>query len=271
MPSSAYELPLACPWRDDGAGLFISAGVGRHPERVRPCHEIIVVRRGVLGMHEDGDAFQVAAGEALLLRAGHRHGGTTDYSADLSFYWLHLVPTGTPPRSRVHIPRHVRLARPDIVEGHLRRLLNDREAGLLDPVASGCLIQLILLELARSPVGRGDDSGDALAGRARAWLQAHFRAAVSTCDVAAALGCTGDHLGRVYRRCFGVSIVADLLAWRLEHARWLLLDGGGSIAAIAAQAGFHSDAYLRRCFRRRYGQSPADYRRAHARLHVNTR
>lgn len=266
----SVNLPIGCPWRDDGAGLFVSAGAGRHPERVMSFHEIIVVRRGVLGIHEDGEAFQVAAGEALVLRAGHRHGGTAPYGEDLAFYWLHLVPgSGTAP-NRLRVPRHVRLTRPDIVEGHLRRLLNDREAGLIDAIASGCLIQLILLELARSPIGRGDDSGDALAGRARAWLRQHFREDVSTREVAAALRCSGDHLGRVYRRSFGVTIVADLMCWRLDHARWLLLDEGGTIAEVAHRAGFRSDAYLRRCFRRRYGLAPDDFRRAHARLHINT-
>lgn len=236
-------------------------------------HEIILVRRGVLHIHEDDEAVAVAAGEALFLRAGHRHGGTAPYSEELSFYWLHLVPASSwqpAPASARAIPRHTRLTRPDIVESLWRRLLNDREVGQLDPVAGGCLIQLILLELARSPAGRGDDAGDALAGRAQAWLRQHFREAVSTREVAAALACTADHLGRVYRRCFGSTIVADLLAWRLEHARWLLLDAGGAIADIAQRSGFHSDAYLRRCFRRRYGMAPVEYRRAHARLHVNT-
>ena len=44
---------------------------------------------GVLNMQEEGQAFTISTGEALLLWPGRMHRGTQPYPEDLEFFWVH--------------------------------------------------------------------------------------------------------------------------------------------------------------------------------------
>ena len=51
---------------------------------------LIFLKSGTLHIHEDGEPLVVRAGETLLLRPGHRHGGTSDEADGLTYFWLHF-------------------------------------------------------------------------------------------------------------------------------------------------------------------------------------
>jgi AraC-like DNA-binding protein len=57
----------------------------------------------------------------------------------------------------------------------------------------------------------------------------------------------------------------DYLAeWRMQRARGLLRAGTASVAAVAAQLGYRSEAAFSHAFRRRLGVPPGAFRRARA-------
>ncbi len=65
-------------------------------------------------------------------------------------------------------------------------------------------------------------------------------------------------LVRAFRRVFGTTPHAYLMAVRLERARALLAEGMRSVDASAA-TGFADQAHFSRWFKRRYGVTPAAY------------
>jgi AraC-like DNA-binding protein len=73
------------------AGLFISPGRGRHPDRVGDSWEVIVVERGRLGLAVGGTDHDLGPGDWVLMPKGVRHHGTREYPRDLRFAWLHFV------------------------------------------------------------------------------------------------------------------------------------------------------------------------------------
>jgi AraC-like DNA-binding protein len=58
----------------------------------------------------------------------------------------------------------------------------------------------------------------------------------------------------------GIPPMQYLQKWRLQIAASRLLEGGGGIAAIAADVGYESEAAFSRAFKRVIGESPADWR-----------
>ena len=62
--SLLVALPLAL--QAANGGLFISRGIGQHPRRVIDSYELLYVKRGSLGIEEEGHAFRVNAEETLL-------------------------------------------------------------------------------------------------------------------------------------------------------------------------------------------------------------
>jgi AraC family transcriptional regulator len=104
--------------------------------------------------------------------------------------------------------------------------------------------------------------------RARpAWLapvveQIHARgdAAVCLAELAAGANVHPTHLGRVFRRHYGVSIAAYLRRLRLDRAAAKLAGSDTPVARIAAEEGFADQSHFTRAFKRHTGVTPARYR-----------
>ena len=146
------------PVKAHNAGLFISRGRGgRHPERVIDSYELIFVRQGVLDIHEGGKAHTLGPGAAIILLPGICHGGTADYPADLSFYWVHFsLGSKAAPKSRTNpsqlsVPRSRQVVRPDRLAEIFRLFLNDQEGDEQSPAIADALLFLMLAEVANDP------------------------------------------------------------------------------------------------------------------------
>lgn len=255
------------------AGLFISAGRGIHPTRVIDSHELIFVRGGRLGMFEESNTFDLHAGQSLLLHAGRKHGGTTPYPSDLSFYWVHfLLPQPGRAKQRLLLPQTATLRRPEVLTELLRRYLDEREAGRLDDVIGGALLLLMFREIERaSEQAQATGAGYVLAERAWQYIVSNAHNPISTADVADRLRCNPDYLGRVFRATRGCSIVEAIHRRRIHEARKMLIDGDMNIEEISASCGFSDACYFRRVFKQSVGMTPRTFRRLYARVHINVR
>lgn len=293
----SLRLPMGLPVRAHNAGLFISRGQGRHGNRTIDSHELIFVRQGELGMYEGRERFDIRPGQTLLLRPGIPHGGTKDYPASLSFYWIHFEVfahttvkrrssrpnagrTVASKRNVAHakaelltVPQYTTVARPDRLAELFHWFLNDQEAGQLTPVASDLLLMQMLHEVAdRRRLDPAEDSaGAALAARADKLIRTRFSEALQTSTLAQELDCNADYLGRVYHRSYGCTLTDALHRTRLKEARALLLESGMNVDQIARSVGYNDPGYFRRNFLRQEGLSPRAYRRLHARMHINTK
>lgn len=263
----SFAVPAYAAVQGREAGLFIARGRRlRHPRRRLADHELILVRSGTLALAEDGVDLTAGPGQAVLLVAGREHAGTADYPPDLSFYWLHFRCRARTVLAR--LPQRLNPRRPELLAALLHRYLDDRIAGVQTPAAAGLAVHLMLAELAAAPAP--PQPAAPLVGRAEAWIGHHYQDGISTREVAAALGCSPDHLGRVFRHCTGRTVVAAIAERRLREVRQRLRDSGANVAVIARAAGFRDLTNFRRLFRQRHGCTPGAFRAQHARIYVNS-
>lgn len=275
IPTSGSRLTLPLPpfLRAGVAGLFVSSGSGTHPDRVLPSWELIFVREGVLDISENGQPFRVSAGEALLLRPGHRHRGLRPYPPDLSFFWIHFE-VGAGPEG-LDLPQFTRVARPDHLTSLFRRGLDDQASGPpMEPGAS-LLLALMLCEVGRrgppGEAGEGEGAPAVLAHRACAVIHRRVGERLSAADLARELRCNPDYLGRVFRQTHGETVTEAIHRAKLRLACRLLLEEHDTVDQVAARCGFESVGHFRRLFKRQEGLTPRAYRRLYARVAINTR
>jgi AraC family transcriptional regulator, regulatory protein of adaptative response / methylphosphotriester-DNA alkyltransferase methyltransferase len=85
---------------------------------------------------------------------------------------------------------------------------------------------------------------------------------LSVSDVAHAIGTSPRQLQRVFEEIGGQSFRTHLAAVRMQRARDLLLDHGGTVRQIAATVGYSQPAQFAKAFRRHHGVSPSELRRS---------
>lgn len=279
-PEGPFTLDFSSPIESENGGLFISRGIGRHPDRVLSSYEVIVVSRGTLRLSEDGRDFAVSAGEYLIMAPGVRHWGPEDYPPDLEFYWLHFrvrSPLGAPRAGqtaapRLEMPRTGPVEDPERLAELFRWFLDAQERQDLDQKLANmlCLLILHVLDHRRARPDDDDDRIPMTAREARRILSRRFQSEVSTTLIASELSCNPDYLGRIYKKSYGSSITEDLHELRIKLAKRLLLDESMNVNEVASQCGFSDPAYFRRVFKRNAGVAPRDFRKMYSHMHINT-
>jgi AraC-like DNA-binding protein/mannose-6-phosphate isomerase-like protein (cupin superfamily) len=111
------------------------------------------------------------------------------------------------------------------------------------------------------------------AGLAARLIREGMGAAMDLDDIAARCGLGARGLRKAFAKAYGLSPVQYLTAIRLQKAEILLAETELTLADIAEESGFSSDAYLSRVFARERGLGPKNYRklvsRARTGLHTH--
>lgn len=236
------------------AGMLISRGVEQHMDRVITCFDLIFVREGTLPIQEEEQAFQITAGQTLLLWPGRRHWGTAAFSPDLRFYWLHF--NMEEPQSKeaagsdnfFSVPQHGIVSRPDFLENLFRRYLNDQETGRLLPSYANLLACLMLSEIAdQRSAFASDRPGAALAARVLAYIRSHLHQPMTVSEIADELGYNPEYLNRVFHQTYQHTLTQEIHLSRIGYARHLLLHSNKNSNEIAHACGFTDTKYFFVC------------------------
>lgn len=264
------SLNFQLPVKAFNGGKFVSCGEGIHPTRVIDFYEIIYVTEGILDMFENEKTLSVPAGSALLLFPGRQHGGRRLYPENLSFYWIHFDLETKQKKSQVlEIPQQVLIQRPMQMTELFRRFLDDQESGQQNSLQASLLVMQMLTEMSVT----GSEVPDAsvrLVEQAVKYIKLHLKEVKGTAEIATALKCNPDYLGRKFKEKFGWTLTDEIHRQRIHQAKRLLLDSVMNIAEIAAESGFEDPVYFRKIFKRIVGTSPSAYRQQYSRIYINT-
>ncbi|WP_117193344.1 helix-turn-helix domain-containing protein [Rhizobium terrae] len=122
-----------------------------------------------------------------------------------------------------------------------------------------------ILILGRVVGGGQEEFGDLNLARVEALkdlIGRHFRDQLPAEAYAKQLNLSPTHLNRIVRQVTGMSIHDLIMARVIDEARRALVFTTHSVQSIAGHLGFSDAAYFSRCFLRRTGQTPRQYRTA---------
>ncbi len=268
-------IDIDLPLKVQNGGLFISRGIGLHPERVLDSWELIFVEKGVLSIREEGRDFHVRAGESLLLYPHRHHIGIETFPTDLRFYWIHFEWNHPPAEgghvSRLSLPQYRKVHDGNYIVSLFRQFLNEQENNVRSPVLE--LILLLILQRLSDAFPDEDqisDGGMALAYKARQLIRTRFHQSLSTAAIAAQLHCNPDYLGRVYRKTFAMTLTQAIHRQRIGHAEKLLINDACPLREVALRCGFSDVGYFREIFRQLTGMTPSAYKRRYCKEHINS-
>ena len=85
---------------------------------------------------------------------------------------------------------------------------------------------------------------------------------LSVDELATKFGCSRRHLSRLFHQYFGMSIAALRMEMRLLKAVSLLRNRDAKITNVAEECGFNHLGLFNTCFKRRFGDSPGQWRKS---------
>lgn len=155
--------------------------------------------------------------------------------------------------------------RGDDTRGELLRAMDALVSGLGNgaeqPAAGRAEMALFLMRLSRAVMeSRRRPGSTEYVRRAAAFIQRGFAGELSVADVAAQVGVSADHLGRLFRAETGQTVARYIEGVRVDHAAVLLERSRLTVSDIAEQAGFGNRQRFDAAFKRRYGMPPGEYR-----------
>jgi AraC-like DNA-binding protein len=269
---NTLSIDFTLPLKALNAGEFISRGEGMHPIRTIDSYEIIFVTEGVLELFEDEVTYCLEPDSALLLFPGKRHGGVHFYPPDLSFYWIHFdlnFIESVRGKNLVEVPKFVKIMNPIRMTEFFRRFLDDQESGNQNPVQGSLLIMQMLAEMSFTGA-EASTSSVQLLDRAVRYVKLHLKEVSGTAEIAKALHCNPDYLGRKFKENFARTLTDEIHRQRINYAKKILLESVMNVAEVAMEAGFDDPVYFRKIFKRIAGIAPRAYRQQYSRVSVNT-
>ncbi len=115
-------------------------------------------------------------------------------------------------------------------------------------------------DLAVEPVVR--DRGPLVVAAMQRHLRDNLSRPITVRDVAAVAHLSERHAERLFQQQTGASIMSTLRRLRLELAAQLLLDPSVTVTEVARACGYSDVRPFSTAFRRHYGRTPGDHRRA---------
>lgn len=97
------------------------------------------------------------------------------------------------------------------------------------------------------------------------YVERHYPEKIPVSDIAGELGVSEAHFMRFFKEIMEMSFVTYLNHYRLTMAARLLRISGDSILEISQETGFQNLSNFNRAFKKKYGQTPSDYRKGNGR------
>jgi transcriptional regulator GlxA family with amidase domain len=98
-------------------------------------------------------------------------------------------------------------------------------------------------------------------GDIASWIRGHLDQELTVETLAEHAHLSPRHFNRKFKAVFALTPADFVEELRLDEARWLLANAGGSMESVAGDIGYRSDDTFRRAFERRFGVGPSEYRR----------
>ncbi|MFI5693443.1 helix-turn-helix domain-containing protein [Kribbella sp. NPDC051586] len=239
-------------------------------------HEVCLAYSGEGRFNSGGVRYDVTPGSVFLARPGDVHEIESSRSSPLGIaFWGFTFRPGSDERgwwsglTRTDGP--VMSSRTGSLPAVITALAGEAAAPVSGySTALGALGATLVLETARAfaldedlavePVRR--DRGPLVVEAMKRHLRDNLSRPISVRDVAAAAHLSERHAERLFTQQTGASIMSTLRRLRLELAAQLLLDPTLTITEVARSCGYSDVRPFSTAFRRKYGRTPGDHRRA---------
>jgi len=232
--------------------------------------EFVVDGEGVLIL--SGKRYRLQAGHAFLYGPGIPHEIETDPRRPLRKYFVDFFGQnagGFMARMELRAGELRRVAEPTLAQFLFDQLIVEGAKLTHESKdAADAYLRLLLYKMAEIPAPEAVAQSLAFSTweRCRRVLDDQFSKIKGLNELSRATRVNASHLCRLFQRYGRTTPHAELTRRKINHAASLLLTTSEMIKGIATQVGYEDPLHFSRVFHRHFGCSPAEFRRAEARV-----
>ena len=93
------------------------------------------------------------------------------------------------------------------------------------------------------------------------YVELHYAEKITIEEIASVAGFSESHFMKYFKNACGTSFIEYLNDYRLTMAARMLLAGDEAILIVAEESGYDNLSYFNRCFKKKYGKTPREYRK----------
>lgn len=231
-----------------------------HMDRTADFHVLIYVTDGTMYVTENGQDYEIAAGEILFLKSGFRHFGRYETLRGTRWFYAHFyLPEATPNcETALLLPKKIYAPPGSALEEKLYKMCDYFHS--LDPTKSirkNALFYEILLDIGSERQTESRNISDEIC----AFLDRQIDKDFSKELIGKRFYLSYSHLAAVFRKEKGISMGQYHNAARMNKACNLLRSTLMSVGEIAECLGFSDMLYFSKKFHTFSGVSPTEYRK----------
>lgn len=261
VPSMLDFIVNECGFSDFGARKYhVVRENGLRTGGVTDWHMIYLVKNHSTFITSQGEV-QMKAGELLFIPPHTKHGYKIEETDLVAYYWIHF--SGEKIQMFFHdLQLEAEYVYSIGLSTGITRLFDliikevQTKNEHYSAVASGLLIQLLSV-IAQKKSASGHMPG---IKRAISAIRSEYNENQSVETYAKNAGYSKCHFIRLFKEATGLTPIDYRICIRLENACSLLRSTSYSIREISEAVGFTDAAYFSRLFKKRFGQSPQNYR-----------
>ncbi|MBN1554723.1 MAG: helix-turn-helix transcriptional regulator [Phycisphaerae bacterium] len=260
LPESLWENAPFGERSDELTCLYVEQYAGRHNSRSFTVHdwwEFLCITRGRGEFLCPAGRLPLEVGTVCLIPPGTEHLETSPSRMDTIWVGVTGTMLKTFPANGVRKIASGEL--PVLFETILSQTIPPRTA--TGPEFDG-LARMLLGGFWREFVSSRQSTLEDDMDDAAEFLRHHFARTVSMPELADTCGYSEGHFYRSFKKRFGASPRRFLEDIRMEQAVKLMHFSDARVEEIARQVGYDDPLYFSRAFRKRYLQSPSEYRRS---------
>jgi AraC-like DNA-binding protein len=250
--------------------------------------DLIVVRKGVLPIGENGNTWEIKEGEGLILLPNGHHYGSAPCKTDTEITWIHFQTFGSWQMCRdtneclgnqlelieahkkavflnhadacsIFISKYMKLSL-KAMEALESFFQQDHEPQSLRNWKRQASFQLLLQYLDRDHAPPADAAAIRLAEQIELFIRQNYANDITNSVLQEQMNYHPNYLAKVMMKVYGMTPMAYLQYYRLEQSKRLLLQTPWSIARIAGEVGFRHTSHYSTCFSKKEGLSPLSFR-----------
>jgi len=245
-----------------------------HPDRIMKVHDLVYIVRGEWEILENGVAYLLKPGDAILLFSGRRHYGKRPCSPDTQTRYIHFYPepgdkffsrnpAGPSDGNSLVLATKISCAGDVKIKRLFDEVIHSHWSSIkLNQIMAGIKLSELLVCLAKKAdpgAERGTDAVDFIINT----IEREPVRTFSIDDLADKAGISRRNLTKRFKEKTGLSVRQFQLNLKIQMAAAVLADSPfASIKQVAAQFNFYDEFHFSKLFMKKTGKVPSEYRKS---------